>query len=231
MKTKRRLKGLSDIRRQSGAPYRDPTPLVRAYQQKRIDEARDKVAALPETIISTKEFRLDHTPVAAPDLPALPSVPEPYSIPIGDKRYVAAEITEEIARQMTAEAAALQGKTLTEEQTEAMVLQLVATGAFWKKHEQKQRDRIEAGKDPVKANAAGVGYSGPAMPDKGLQDGSCNRTACQMPLAGQRQFFMRDHMTGGRLHYCAACAEKFDEADAQFREPRRCTELTPENRA
>ena len=79
------------------------------------------------------------------------------------------------------------------------------------------------GESPVDAHERGVGYSGPLMPDKGLKDGSCNRTACQLPLRGQEQWTMKDHMTGGKLYYCADCAMKFHEADRQFGEPLRCS--------
>lgn len=68
--------------------------------------------------------------------------------------------------------------------------------------------------DPVAANEAGLGYNGPNMADKGVKDGSCNRTACQLPLAGKPQFWMQDLTThNGRLYYCAHCARLFDESD------------------
>jgi hypothetical protein len=79
------------------------------------------------------------------------------------------------------------------------------------------------GESPVDAHMRGVGYSGPEMPDKGHKDGSCNRSACQLPLAGARQWWMKDHMTGGRLYYCDGCAHKFNQADREFRDPQRCT--------
>lgn len=52
-------------------------------------------------------------------------------------------------------------------------------------------------------------------PDKGHANGSCNRTACQAPLAHEPEHqFMRDYMTAnGRLHYCAKCARDFDHWD------------------
>jgi hypothetical protein len=62
------------------------------------------------------------------------------------------------------------------------------------------------------------------MSDKGLKGGSCNRTACQMPLDGQEQWVMLEHLTGGKpLYYCAECAHKFHEADRHFGDPLRCT--------
>jgi hypothetical protein len=79
----------------------------------------------------------------------------------------------------------------------------------------------------VDAHARGVGYRGPPMLDKGQKDGSCNRTACQLPLAGREQWAMRDFMVrDGKLYYCADCAMKFHEADRQFGEPLRCTLVT-----
>jgi hypothetical protein len=79
------------------------------------------------------------------------------------------------------------------------------------------------GETPADARARGVGYAGPKMPDKGQKDGSCNRGACQLPLAGRQQWTMKDHVTGGKLYYCADCAHKFNESDREFGEPLRCT--------
>jgi hypothetical protein len=82
------------------------------------------------------------------------------------------------------------------------------------------------GETPVDANARGVGYSGPLMADKGLKDGSCNRTACQLPLAGQQQWTIPSYGKGGTnglYHYCRVCAAKFHEADREFGESPRCT--------
>jgi hypothetical protein len=79
---------------------------------------------------------------------------------------------------------------------------------------------------PEQASAAGIGYCGPEMPDKGLKDGSCNRTACQMPLAGKPQFWMKNYVVeNGRLYYCAKCARDFAYWDRIDRpgEPLRCT--------
>jgi hypothetical protein len=91
----------------------------------------------------------------------------------------------------------------------------------------KSLDRAAAAvHSPQAAHAAGVGYSGPEMPDKGKKDGSCNRTACQMPLAGKPQFWMRNHMiTDGRHYYCRTCERAFAKWDRIDRpnEPPRCT--------
>ena len=82
------------------------------------------------------------------------------------------------------------------------------------------------GETPMDAHARGVGYAGPPLADKGEKDGSCNRTACQMPLKGQEQWFMSEHLTGGRqLFYCAECARKFHEADRHFGNQLRCTRV------
>lgn len=61
-------------------------------------------------------------------------------------------------------------------------------------------------------------------PTKGLQNGHCNRAACQAPLAGQEQWSMEDHetFTDARLFYCARCARQFNEADARYGERQRC---------
>lgn len=82
------------------------------------------------------------------------------------------------------------------------------------------------GETPLDAYARGVGYSGPEMADKGLKDGSCNRTACQLPLLDMPQWTMPSHGFGGtdgKLYYCESCAMKFHEADREFRNPLRCT--------
>lgn len=52
-------------------------------------------------------------------------------------------------------------------------------------------------------------------PDKGHANGSCNRTACQVPLAHEPTHqFMEGIFTGGpRLHYCTTCAADFDAWD------------------
>ena len=64
------------------------------------------------------------------------------------------------------------------------------------------------------------------MPDKGKKDGSCNRTACQRPLRGKRQYYMRDYMVqDGRLYYCEPCEREFTRWDRIDRpgEELRCT--------
>lgn len=65
---------------------------------------------------------------------------------------------------------------------------------------------------------------------KGLQDGHCNRRACQKPLAEEsrilgRRYSMRDHetFTDARLYYCADCAAQFDLADIRNRAEKRIT--------
>jgi hypothetical protein len=51
-------------------------------------------------------------------------------------------------------------------------------------------------------------------PDKGQKDGSCNVTACQVPLKGRRQGWMVNHtVENGRYYYCASCCRKFNEWD------------------
>ena len=57
--------------------------------------------------------------------------------------------------------------------------------------------------------------SNPHKPDKGLMNGSCNRTACQAPLAHEPVHqFMDGNFTGrGRLFYCRACSWEFDKWD------------------
>jgi hypothetical protein len=76
---------------------------------------------------------------------------------------------------------------------------------------------------------AGYGHTGPNNPDKGLRDGSCNRTACQRPLKGQTQYSMRNHMVeNGKFYYCEDCAASFTHWDHIDRpgEPVRCTLVT-----
>lgn len=80
---------------------------------------------------------------------------------------------------------------------------------------QNEERRIASTTSPLTARAAGLAYNGPNMPDKGQANGSCNRSACQMPLAGEPVHqFMEGNFTGGpRLHYCATCAADFDDWD------------------
>jgi hypothetical protein len=70
------------------------------------------------------------------------------------------------------------------------------------------------------------GYQHANKEDKGEKDGSCNRTACQAPLKGERQYYMReDFNPNGRVYYCETCADMFGAADRRFNpgEPLRCT--------
>jgi hypothetical protein len=61
-------------------------------------------------------------------------------------------------------------------------------------------------------------------PGKGKRDGNCNRTACQAPLKGREQWYMRDYGTdNGRLYYCGRCAVDFNASDRRYNEPQRCT--------
>jgi hypothetical protein len=55
--------------------------------------------------------------------------------------------------------------------------------------------------------------------DKGHENGSCNRTACQAPLADEPEHqFMDGIFTGGpRLYYCRQCALLFDRVDQDNR--------------
>lgn len=52
-------------------------------------------------------------------------------------------------------------------------------------------------------------------PDKGKLNGSCNRTACQAPLADEldHQFMIVSGTANQRLYYCAHCARDFDDWD------------------
>lgn len=65
---------------------------------------------------------------------------------------------------------------------------------------------------PDEARTHGKSYQGPIMDDKGLRDGSCNRTACQVPLAGQPRWSMPNYTAGGRLYYCQRCVDLFHES-------------------
>ena len=231
MKLKKRLKGVADIRTHAPGAPRDPLPMMRAYQQAAIDESRIRAATVPPTKAVAPAKPVKSMPIRYAFGGADESPETRHWIEVAGKRYFCDEIDEAAARAMVADVQAA-GQSLSADEVEAAIEQLVETGRFWSRHEAKQKARREAQSDPIKANAAGVAYTGPAMPDKGRQDGSCNRTACQMPLKGKTQFFMRDYLVeGGRLHYCADCARLFDESDRQFGDPRRCTELTEENRA
>lgn len=56
-------------------------------------------------------------------------------------------------------------------------------------------------------------------PDKGLANGSCNRTACQAPMEAEplHQFMSNDFTGGPKLHYCESCSNLFDEVDNDLR--------------
>lgn len=58
-------------------------------------------------------------------------------------------------------------------------------------------------------------WEGANHPEKGKENGRCNRTACQRPLQDEREHqFMDGPFTGGpRLFYCAGCAHIFDRVD------------------
>lgn len=97
---------------------------------------------------------------------------------------------------------------------------------FERSYASDQEKKRLAATSPVEANRLGLAYTGPEMPDKGQKNGSCNRTACQMPLAGQPQFWMVNHMVhNGRYYYCGKCERAFSKWDHIDRpgEPLRCT--------
>ena len=78
---------------------------------------------------------------------------------------------------------------------------------------------------PLESFARNVLYRGPAMPDKGLRNGSCNRSACQLPLAGQPQWTIPSYGeegTDGKFYYCRVCADLFKKVDDECRRPFRC---------
>jgi hypothetical protein len=61
---------------------------------------------------------------------------------------------------------------------------------------------------------------------KGLENGHCNRAACQEPLLpGDPRGWMRDHETNtdAKLYYCLGCVLLFNETDRQMGRPFRCT--------
>jgi hypothetical protein len=87
------------------------------------------------------------------------------------------------------------------------------------KNELRHQQSIES---PVIAAANGLSYGGQTMADKGKKNGSCNRSACQLPLAGKPQFWM-DNYQGGRNYYCGKCEALFSEHDRAMRKPLRCT--------
>ena len=79
------------------------------------------------------------------------------------------------------------------------------------------------GETPSDAAARGVGYNGPLLDEKGKRDGACNRTACQLPLAGLPRWSMQDYSKGGRLYYCQKCVDLFHEHDRSIGQTLRCT--------
>lgn len=212
MKLKKRLKNVSDMRRQyhPKRAAREMKDLLTEFQRQMLSKLRNPPVE-DGTGLSGVIVGAEHKPLV---------------LRYADKGYVAAEIDEKTAEEIVARIEAQSGHPFGEARAEALA-QLIETGRFWAKHEARDRERREARSDPVKARAAGMGYSGPVMLDKGQRDGSCNRTACQVPLKGQTQFWMKNYGTeGGRLHYCADCADKFDQADRDMGQPRRCTLLT-----
>lgn len=65
-------------------------------------------------------------------------------------------------------------------------------------------------------------------PDKGKENGRCNRTACQRPLKDELEHQFMDG-GGPRLYYCSYCALEFDRWDYRSgdrvrikREPKVC---------
>lgn len=90
------------------------------------------------------------------------------------------------------------------------------TERWLQKQEARQLSREQAATtSPLTAHEAGVGYRGPTMSDKGKRDGSCNVTACQMPLLGKAQFIMIPEFDGGEgLVYCRRCNDGFRRWDA-----------------
>ena len=81
---------------------------------------------------------------------------------------------------------------------------------------------------------AGYGHTGGNNLDKGIRDGSCNRTACQRPLKGRTQYVMTTPYTAGeKLYYCADCADLFAYWDRIDRpnEPPRCALVMEEEDA
>lgn len=49
------------------------------------------------------------------------------------------------------------------------------------------------------------------MSEKGKFDGNCNRTACQVPIAGENWF-----NTSTRAYYCTACARSINQSALRF---------------
>lgn len=88
------------------------------------------------------------------------------------------------------------------------------------------RDSVKPASQPNIAYRSSARHTGPNNPDKGMKDGSCNRTACQRPLKGRVQYYMTTPFTAGeKLYYCRDCADSFAHWDRIDRpgEPLRCT--------
>lgn len=86
-----------------------------------------------------------------------------------------------------------------------------------------QRKRVEASIPPRRASKYDWGRSD-IEPLKGEKDGNCNRTACQRPLRGRKQWYMDGNFTGGpRVYYCDDCARDFTRWDMRSGDPIRCT--------
>lgn len=116
---------------------------------------------------------------------------------------------------------------LTSEQRHAMTReQCAAWDKMASSYRTEQAKRVSAAASPEVAQALGMAYTGPDTPDKGQRDGHCNRSRCQAPLQGRRQFVMDGDYTGGPPRfYCAACADAFNKHDRQMRQPLRCREV------
>jgi len=98
----------------------------------------------------------------------------------------------------------------------------------WLDRTQREREAIyhQSTISPQAARAVGMQYNGPEMADKGQRDGSCNRSACQLPLAGHPQFTMPSYGRGGTdglLYYCGICEKLFSDYDRSIGERLRCT--------
>lgn len=104
-------------------------------------------------------------------------------------------------------------------------------GEFKRKLEARLRDKRKLGTaypafysgvktaEAVRETPGGFTYTPPAdppnKPDKGQFDGSCNRTACQVSIAGLNWF-----NTSTRRYYCGRCADLIDEWNVRRGEPR-----------
>ena len=60
-------------------------------------------------------------------------------------------------------------------------------------------------------NYAPGNHTGPNRPDKGLFNGSCNVTACQLPNSAH--WF--NHST--RAYYCGTCARELNRVNSDYR--------------